>query len=114
MHELGIALSIVEQACVAATDAKATRIESVEVSVGVLSGVAVEALMNCWELACQNTIARGSTLQCSTVPASIYCPNCEQIVNVAEYWRLCCPQCGQYSSDLRTGRELVLISLECS
>lgn len=114
MHELGIALNIIEQACVAAQEANATRIESVEVSVGVLSGVAVAALMSCWELASQETLAHGSTLYCHPVAASIYCPHCDQVVTVAEHWRLCCPHCGHYSNDLRTGRELVLVALECS
>ena len=114
MHELGIAHSIAEQVCEAANEANASRIDVVHLRVGVLSGVAIEPLCGCWEIVTHETIAKNSKLICCQVDASIYCRGCAHVVTVAECWRLCCPTCGVFSNDLRTGRELEIVSLECS
>ena len=44
MHEFSIALNIVDIASKTATDASATKINEVEIEVGILSGVIIEAL----------------------------------------------------------------------
>jgi len=62
MHELSIAVSIVEIAEEEAARNNATRVQSVRLRLGSLAGVAKEALMFSYGLACEGTSLEGSRL----------------------------------------------------
>jgi hydrogenase nickel incorporation protein HypA/HybF len=62
MHELGIALSIVEIAEAELTRHGGERVRAVHLQVGTLSGVAKEALNFSFNLACEGTPVEGSRL----------------------------------------------------
>ena len=54
MHELSIAMSIVELAEEEA-DRRGVQIEAVHLKLGALAGIVKEALLSCYEMACENT-----------------------------------------------------------
>jgi hydrogenase nickel incorporation protein HypA/HybF len=62
MHELSIAVNIVDIASEEAKRLNARRVESVHLKVGALSGVAKDALLFAWELASEDTTVAGSRL----------------------------------------------------
>ncbi len=62
MHELSIALSIVEGAEEEAKRQGGARVCAVHLKLGPLSGVVKEALLFSYELACEGTALEGSTL----------------------------------------------------
>ena len=62
MHEMSIAMNIVDIAVQTAKANKAKKINSISVEIGALSGVVPEALEFCFEAATQNTMAQGSQL----------------------------------------------------
>jgi hydrogenase nickel incorporation protein HypA/HybF len=62
MHELSIAMSIVEAAEEALARHGGERVRAVHLQVGPLSGVAKEALMFSFGLACEGTTVEGATL----------------------------------------------------
>jgi hydrogenase nickel incorporation protein HypA/HybF len=68
MHELSIAVNIVEIASEEAKRLDARRVESVHVTVGEFSGVAKEALLFAWEMASQDTAVAGSRLAIEDAP----------------------------------------------
>jgi hydrogenase nickel incorporation protein HypA/HybF len=61
MHELSIALSIVEMASEQAAQ-RSVEISAIHIRVGELSGVVKEALLFCYPLACEGTPLEGSKL----------------------------------------------------
>lgn len=61
MHELSIAVSIVDMALEEA-ESRGVRIDAVHLKVGPLSGVVVEALLSCYEVVCDDTPLKGSRL----------------------------------------------------
>ena len=78
MHELSIALSIVEAAQEEAGRHGGAQVSAVHLKVGLLSGVVKEALLFSYTLACEETPLAGSTLMIEEVPVVIYCQKCEE------------------------------------
>jgi hydrogenase nickel incorporation protein HypA/HybF len=62
MHELSIAMSIVEIACVEAGRQGGGPVEEVHLKMGKESGVVAEALLFSWDLVCEGTRAQGAKL----------------------------------------------------
>ena len=62
MHELSIAMSIVEIASEEAARQNAARVEAVHLRLGALSGVVKDALLFSWDLACDETPVAGAKL----------------------------------------------------
>ena len=68
MHELSIAVNIVDIACEEAERQGDSRVDAVYLNLGALSGVVKEALLFSWELACEGTRIAGARLAIRDVP----------------------------------------------
>ena len=68
MHELSIALNIVDIACEEAERQGDSRVDAVYVNVGVLSGVVKDALLFSWDLACEGSRIAGARLEIRDMP----------------------------------------------
>ena len=77
MHELSIAMSIVELAEEEA-ERRGVQVDAVHLKLGALSGVVKEALLSCYEMACENTPLQGSRLVVEEVPVVIFCSSCQR------------------------------------
>jgi hydrogenase nickel incorporation protein HypA/HybF len=62
MHELSIALSIVDMAAEEAEHRGATQVDAVHLRLGRMSGVVAKALLASYDLACESTMLAGSRL----------------------------------------------------
>jgi hydrogenase nickel incorporation protein HypA/HybF len=91
----------------------ARKIHQVNLRVGAISGVVLEALEFAFDACTQNTIAAGAYLKIELVPALCYCENCDREFAPSDIV-YACPDCSQISSKLLQGRELQLTSLEVS
>ncbi len=111
MHELSIAMSIIDVVSEEATRRKA-RVDAVHLKVGVLSGVVADALQFSYEMACQDTPLQGSRLVIEEVPIVVYCSRCQAERTLDSMQLFCCPACGTPSGDLRHGKELEVVALE--
>jgi hydrogenase nickel incorporation protein HypA/HybF len=111
MHELSIAMSIVELAEEEA-ERRAVQIEAVHLKLGVLSGVVKDALLSCYEMACENTPLQGSRLVVEEVPVVIFCPSCWAQRPLSSVQLFCCPECGTPCSEIVQGKELEVVALE--
>ncbi len=111
MHELSVALSIVDLAR-AEGERIGGRVCAVHVRVGALAGVVREALQFSYGIACQDTALEGSRLVIDEVPVRVFCPTCraERVLRSAQL--LCCAECGTPTPDVRDGRGLELVALE--
>jgi hydrogenase nickel incorporation protein HypA/HybF len=111
MHELSIAMSIVELAGEEA-DRRGVHVDAVHLRLGALSGVVKEALLSCYEMACEGTSLKGSRLLIDEVPVVIFCPSCQSQRPLSSVQLFCCPQCGAPSSEIVQGKELEVVALE--
>jgi hydrogenase nickel incorporation protein HypA/HybF len=111
MHELSIAMSIVDMAQEEA-ERRDVKIDAVHLELGPLSGVVAEALLFSYEVACSGTRLEGSQLVIKEVPIEVYCPVCEAQRILLSMQCLCCPECGTPTADVIHGKELVVIALE--
>jgi hydrogenase nickel incorporation protein HypA/HybF len=111
MHELSIAMSIVELAEEEA-ERRGVQISAVHLKLGALSGVVKEALLSCYEMACENTPLQGSRLVVEDITVVIFCPACQAQRPLSSIQLFCCPECGTPCSEIVQGKELEVVALE--
>jgi hydrogenase nickel incorporation protein HypA/HybF len=112
MHELSIALGIVEAASEEAVRQNASRVCAVHLKLGPLSGVVKEALEFAYEASCFGTLLAGSRLIIEDQPVIVYCGACRAQRTLASIQRFVCPECGAATPRVISGRELELAALE--
>lgn len=112
MHELSIAMSIVDIAQQEAERLQGARVTAIHLRIGSLAGVAREALLASYEMVRENTALAEARLVVEEVPGVIYCKVCQARRDVisAEWFR--CSGCGSIASELVQGKELQFTSLE--
>jgi hydrogenase nickel incorporation protein HypA/HybF len=110
MHELSIAISIVELAEEEAKKADATSISKIEVEVGTMAGIDADALLFAWDAAIQGTMAGQAELLIHSIEAEARCLGCGKDFP-AENFFVQCPDCGSYRYQITKGKELRISSL---
>jgi hydrogenase nickel incorporation protein HypA/HybF len=111
MHELSIAMGIVEAALEEA-ERRGAQVSAVHLRLGALSGVVKDALLFSYEVACQDTPLAGSRLAVEDVPVVVFCAQCGQERALKSVQSFTCPECGAPTMDVRQGRELEVFALE--
>jgi hydrogenase nickel incorporation protein HypA/HybF len=112
MHELSIAMSIVDLATEEAERHGGSQVTTIHLRLGALSGVVKEALLSSFEVACQDTPLEGSALVIEEVPIRAYCPKCKTPKTLSSIQYFCCPECNAPIRDLIQGREIELVAME--
>jgi hydrogenase nickel incorporation protein HypA/HybF len=112
MHELSIAMSIVELAQEEAERRGGAQITAVHLKLGVLSGVVKEALLSSYEMACEDTALKGSQLIVEEIPVVVFCPTCQAQRPLHSIQLFCCAECGTPTSEIVQGKELEVVALE--
>ena len=118
MHELSIALGLVEAACEEAArqghegNGNDVRVEALHLRLGALSGVVREALEFSYELAVADTAIAGARLVIEEVPVTVLCRRCdaERVLPSVQHFH--CPVCDGPTPDVVAGREIELFALE--
>jgi hydrogenase nickel incorporation protein HypA/HybF len=114
MHELSIALSILDVAAEEATRHGAARVKQIHLRLGPLSGVVKEALLAAYDLARQTSdeATSDAELVVEEVAVTAVCPNCRATRAVVSIQELFCTECGTPTPELESGRELEVFALE--
>jgi hydrogenase nickel incorporation protein HypA/HybF len=112
MHELSIAMSIVEMAQEEAELRGGAQVQAVHLRLGLLSGVVKEALLSSYELACHSTPLEGSHLLIEEIAVEVFCPHCAVPRLVRSIQWFCCPECGTPTPTVLHGKELEVVALE--
>lgn len=112
MHELSIAIGLVELACEEASRQGNVRVEALHLRLGPLAGVVREALLFSFDVAAAGTAVEGSTLAIEEVPLVVRCPRCEEERVLPSTQSFRCPACGTPTPEVVRGRELELVALE--
>jgi hydrogenase nickel incorporation protein HypA/HybF len=110
MHELSIAMSIVEMAGEYAAREQARKVLEMEIEVGELSGVVIPALEFAMEEAVAGTVCEKARWKISRIPGEVKCRSCGHIFPSSSLFAEC-PQCGEIGVELLRGDEMRLHSL---
>jgi len=110
MHELTLAMAIVELAEGEAEKNNATSVQGIDLEVGVLSGVEADALEFAFLLAVKNTSLKHATLNIIRTLGLGRCHVCSRNFVMNE---ICtpCPECNMPAGKIIEGQELRIVSL---
>ena len=111
MHEMSIALAILEIAQEQAEAHGAQQVEAVHLKLGALSGVVKQALLHAFELAQQEAGLGPCRLLIEDVPVRLHCSRCATERAAASPQELCCCVCGT-PGEIVSGRELQVVAME--
>lgn len=112
MHELSIALSIVEMAQEEAGQRGGVQVSAVHLKLGALSGVVKEALLSAYEMACDDTPLEGSRLLVEEIPVVVFCQSCQAKRPLSSVQLFRCAECGAPASEIVQGKEIQIVRLE--
>lgn len=110
MHELSIAMSIVDIAVEYAEKEHARQVKEMEIEVGDFSGVVIDALDFALMEAVRDTICEDAKWKIMQVHAVARCPSCGHEFETGSMFTPC-PVCGAFGIELMKGKELRLKSL---
>lgn len=111
MHELSVCNALLEQVESIARDHHAVRVDRIVLQVGPLSGVEIPLLRHAYPLAATGTVAENAELIVEALPVKVRCSQCGAESEV-EANRLLCRHCGDFRTNLLSGDEMLLASLE--
>ena len=111
MHELSVCQSMLAQVEVIAVQHQANRVTGVTLHIGPLSGIEPNLLQQAFTLARAGTVAAQATLVIESLPIRVRCQRCKQ-ESEATPNRLLCAHCGDYHTQLISGDEMLLASVE--
>jgi hydrogenase nickel incorporation protein HypA/HybF len=112
MHELSIAMSLVDAACEEADRLGNVRVAALHLRLGPLSGVVKDALEFSFDLATEGTVIAGARLEVEETAVIVFCPDCRAERELPGLQSFRCPVCGGESADVVGGRDLELVSME--
>ena len=112
MHEMGIALQIIEIATASIPpDMRAARVERVNLKIGKLSAVVPDSLRFCFDIVSKDTPLAGAALAIEETPVVARCKECDARWSIAEPV-FTCKACNSGALEILSGRELDIVSIE--
>lgn len=112
MHEMGIAMQIVEIATASIPDdMENAQVERVNLRVGKMAAVASESLRFCFEIVSKDTPLAGAELTIEEIPVTARCRKCNLEWTVTGLVFIC-KKCKSGSVDIISGQELDITSIE--
>lgn len=111
MHELAICQALIQQVEDIARAHPGKQVEVIKVQIGPLSGVEAPLLKHAYPVASAGTVAEGATLVIETLPIKVRCRTCSAETEATAN-RLLCAECGDFHTELISGDEMLLASIE--
>jgi len=112
MHEMGIAMQVVEIATASIPEhLKNSRVQGVYLKIGKLSSVVPDSLRFCFDIVSKDTAIAGAVLYIDEIPVTARCKSCDN------HWTITgpafsCPGCSSGTIELISGQELDISSIE--
>ncbi len=110
MHELSIAMSIVEIAEENVQQSKLSKVTEIELDVGELSGVVFDALEFAMVEAVKDTVLKDAVRKINRIPGKAKCKECGCVFEVEDIYTPC-PECASFENEVINGKELKVKSL---
>ncbi len=112
MHEMSIAMDILAVVKKEMKENGVGKLKNLKIRVGEITAVEPESLRFCFEATIEKTPLEGATLHIEEVPLMGRCKNCGEEFRLERYFSTPCPGCGGNASDIVSGRELDIVSME--
>lgn len=113
MHELSIAISIVDIAEKETAKVNAKKVDVIELEIGTLAGIEIDSLDFVWSSAVKDTVLENAIKKINIIHGAAKCSDCETIFKLDNIYEAC-PNCMSYLKDIIKGKELLVKSLEVS
>jgi hydrogenase nickel incorporation protein HypA/HybF len=113
MHELSVVMSIIDIASKEAVKAKAITIDEIEMDIGCLSSIEMNAFEFAWQQGIKETILEKSLKKINRIGGKAKCLQCETNFPVENIFDAC-PVCGEHLLQILEGKELRVKSLVVS
>lgn len=110
MHELSIALGIVDIAEKEVRKANAKTVEEIILQIGTLSGIEPDALEFIWPSAVEGTVLEQARRNIQYIEGKARCLECDTTFPLQQAFDNC-PACGSYFKEVLQGKELKVKSL---
>ena len=110
MHELSVSMSIVAMATKEVKEAHAQHVSRIELEIGTLSGIDLDALYFAWDHAIKNTVLENAERVINEIHARARCLECDKQYPISHFHDNC-PYCGSYFKDVEKGKELKVKSI---
>jgi len=111
MHEMSLAEGVLQVIEDAARKDHFSKVTSVWLEIGQLSGVEPEAMRFCFDAVTRDSIAAGACLEIIATPGQGWCMACAKTVTMTEAFGEC-PDCGGFQMQVTGGTELRIKELE--
>ena len=113
MHELSIAKGIVDIAEKETAKVKANKVESIELEIGTLSGLEVDALEFVWALAVEGTVLEHASKKIHIIKGEAKCSDCNTFFELNQVYDAC-PNCNSFLKVIIKGKQLTVKTLKVS
>jgi hydrogenase nickel incorporation protein HypA/HybF len=115
MHEASIAYELLNIAVKECSKNGYSKIQTIKVVIGRATGVVPEALLFAFNVLREDTIAKHANLIIEEAPVKGFCKDCKNEFESNENYILFeCPNCGSFSINLISGKELNIKEMEVS
>ena len=112
MHEMGVAMQIVEIATDSIPrDMENVRVERVNLKVGKLAAIVPDSLRFCFDIVVKDTPLKGAKLVIKEIDVVARCNDCQTRWTITEPV-FSCNKCKSSSIEILSGRELDIDSIE--
>jgi len=112
MHEMSIAIQVVEQVVQVAEQNGAKKVDEVELEIGVMQQVVHEALELAFSVATEGTLAEDAKLTITEKEMVAICRDCDTEYKPGIDCYIC-PNCQQANARINAGNEIILKSVIC-
>ncbi len=113
MHELSIAMGIVDIAQKEIDKVNATKVDLIELEIGTLAGIEFDALDFVWFSAVKGTVLENAVKKINVIHGEAKCSDCDVFFKLDNIYDAC-PNCNSYLKGVTKGKELLVKSLEVS
>ena len=112
MHELGIVMHVAKTLSEIAEENKLTKIGSVTLEVGEVSGILLDYFTDCWDyFKVKTSVIAEAEMKIETIPAITFCEDCKQEYETVKYAKIC-PYCHSEHTFLLQGNECNIKEIE--
>ena len=110
MHELSIAMSIVDLASRHAESASVKKVNQIELDIGTLSGIEYASLEFALDVAVKGSMFEHTHFKINRIEALCECRACKHLYSPGKDFGAC-PNCGKQEPEFIRGKELQIKSL---
>lgn len=114
MHEVSIALSIIDIIVKKCREEGCEKIDSVRLKIGKSAGVMSDSLLFAFDSIKTDTIAKNAEMVIDVIPLGGMCNSCKSDFETEDQYVLECPKCGSFDFIINKGKEMEIIDMEVS